>query len=271
MKRSSVILMIMMLAAQFLMAQAKSDRPKVMIIPFDPDMYFCDADQDLAKYNQKNIREVRTLFRYGLNTEVNAKILSEYETKPLLTDTAKDAAKDLYSIYKGISYFEDKSMPNPSDPPKKEEKKGLFGNSGEKPNEQTTSRLTKIDKDGLRNYINVRIYNVKMLEYLHDKYGTELFLFLNQFNMVTDFAHCLDRATNTFERELAVHYSVFDYHGKQLAGDVAIVKFPSNSNDITTIIRSNFPIISNYLAGTMPGHVKLAADPKDANSASKDK
>lgn len=228
------------------------DKPNaVMIIPFDPNMYFSDADEQLSKYNDKSIKEIRTLFRYGLNINVNAKILSLYQTRPLLTDTAKGAVEDLYAIYKGISYFKDKSIPVAAEEEKaltNEEKKKMFvAKKNEESDAQTASSLKQ---PVIRHeYMNVKIHDKRMLLYLKEKYGTDVFVFLNQFDLVTNYEHCLDRATNTFERDIKVHFSILDYTGKQLAGDVAIVHFPSNSNDVTEIMRDNFPVIADYVAG----------------------
>ncbi len=259
-------------------ADADSAYRSVMIIPFDPNMYFSDSDEKLKEYNQKSVKEVRTLFRYGLNINVNAKILSLYQTRPLLTDTARGAMEDLNAIYRSISYFKDRSMPDP------EEKKKIFSNNPDDNTDQEPKKkpLTVKKKDqeseaqttsklkeplAIHDYMNVRIQDMKMLDYLRSKYGTDLFVFLNQFELVTNYEHCLDRSTNTFERDLKVHFSVFDYTGKQLAGDIAIVHFPSNTDDITVIMRDNFPVISEYLAGRLNKGVKPE---KQTQNAEKD-
>ncbi len=257
------VLLISAYTASFSQVQNQGN-PKVMIIPFDPDMYFSDADDLLAKYNQKSIKEVRTLFRYGLNVNLNAKILSNYGTRALLTDTAKTATEDLYNIYKSISYFKDKSIRTPDNTnstgvttsQQSEQKKPLI-NFKKKEDESTAQVNSKVKQTITPNeYMNVKIHNKEMLTYLRNRYGTDLFVFVNQFNLATNYEHCLDRATNTFERDLKVHFSIFDYTGKQLAGDVVIVHFPSNTNDMTEIMRNNFPVISDYLTGNLPKNVK---------------
>ncbi len=249
---SAAVLLGAFMLLQTISPVCAQDKPNaVMIIPFDPNMYFSDADDQLAKYNGKSIKEVRTLFRYGININVNAKILSLYQTRPLLTDTAKRAVEDLYAIYKGISYFKDKSMPLSEAEEKAyatEEKKkiSVAGKSLESEGQMASSLKQPVVR---HEYMNVKIHDKRMLLYLKEKYGTDVFVFLNQFDLVTNFEHCLDRATNTFERDIKVHFSILDYTGKQLAGDVAIVHFPSNSNDITEIMRDNFPVIADYIAG----------------------
>ncbi len=258
------LILLVLLQSQLVWSQEQVDAgPKVMIIPFDPYLYFSDADEQLAKYNKKSIKEVRTLFRYGLNINVNAKILAMYETRPLLTDTAKGASEDLYNIYKSISYFKDNSMLSP-DMKKEMETKAkkkpikIFGPTEEEEGAEahTTSKL-KLPEEKTNEYMNVKIHNIAMLTYLKKKYGTELFVFINQFDLVTNYEHCLDRSTNTFERDIKVHFSIFDYTGKQLAGDVAIAHFSSNTNDITEIMKNNFPVVSEYLTGNLPKNFRV--------------
>lgn len=263
---SFVLLLILCCIAQQVIAQqTKEDLARVMIIPFDPNLYFSDADEQLSKYNEKSIKEIRTLFRYGINTTVNAKILTHYATVPLLTDTMRTAREDLNLVYRDISYFKDKSMPSEAMKKKIEEEKKTDKNPFSLKKKETESQAqvtSKLDNHVLaQEYMNVKIHQTEMLAYLQKKYGTDLFVFINQFELVTNYEHCLDRATNTFERDIKVHFSIFDATGKQLAGDVAIAHFSSNTNDITEIIRNNFPIISEYLAGNLPNKTEMPEQP----------
>ncbi len=74
-----------------------------------------------------------------------------------------------------------------------------------------------------------------------------ILFFLNELDIKTHFEDCLDLALKIYQRELKVHYSIFDRSGKQVYGDVAVVKFPSNSNDVDEIIKSNFPGLSDHI------------------------
>ncbi len=235
----------------------QGDDSSVMIIPFSPHMYFSDADQELAKFNDKNVKEVRTLFRYGVNMNLNATILNQHRTRQMLSDTASDANADLSKIYQTITYFEDKPLQpeiaGDASEEVEEEKPRLF-----KSRDRQAQQTTKVAKDETaRRYMNVRINNPKMLPFLREKYGTDLFLFINQFNLVTNYEHCLDRATNTFEREFVVHYSIFDYTGKQIAGDAVHITFPSNSNNIMNLMKTNFPPLAQLVARTLPNNVRV--------------
>lgn len=224
----------------------------VMIIPFDPDMYFSDSDEMLAKYNKKNVKEVRTLFRYGLNINLNARIMTQYKTTNLLSDSSSNALNDLALIYKSIAYYGDEPMPVEDLTAKEEapKKAGFFQKSQDGKAQQNNKQQ---DLKMPKKYINVKIQNKELLSYLSEKYGVDLFLFCNQFNLETNYQHCLDRATNTFQRELMVHYSLFDKNGKQLAGGITQANFPSNSNDIMSIMKTNFPQLSEQMATRLPG------------------
>lgn len=248
----------------------------VMVIPFDPAMYFSDSDQMLAQYNRKSIPEVRKQFRYGLNANLSAQILSSHGSRSMLQDTTQDVQEDLYTIYKNITYFGDKSTgPQILAPGEKTANKGggvasLFKKKNDKAQQNNTNALMP-EKHEAQDYINVKIHSKEMMTYLSEKYNTDVFLFINQFNLVTNYEHCLDRANNVFEREVLVHYSVFDANGNQLSGDVARVHFPSNSNNIAEIMKANFPELSKNIYASLPSSSKVG-EPADAepNHAIKD-
>jgi hypothetical protein len=248
MKKAFFILLVAM--ASFASAQEMNS---VMIIPFDPEMYFSDSDDMLAKYNKKTVKEVRTLFRYGLNINLNARVMTTYKTTNLLSDSSSNALNDLALIYKSISYFGDEPIPTAEELSQKEsqsKKTGIFQKTlDSKAQNNTKQNDLKMPKK----YINVKVQNKELFNYLSEKYGVDLFLFCNQFNLETNYQQCLDRSTNTFQRELMVHYSLFDKNGKQLAGGITQANFPSNSNDIMSIMKTNFPQLSEQMATRLPG------------------
>jgi len=246
---------------------------KVLIIPYDPGMYFSDSDEMLAESNDKSEKEVRNLLRYGLNSRVKAQIIGKHGARSLLTDTSEQAFKDLQRIYQAIRYEKAEAMA-----PKDVKVGEGSGENSEKYRKEIIEKVQEKEEDGDseeqktqaeqykeeevkgRYYMDVDIPSNKMLKYFKKNYGTELFLFLNQFELITNYNHCLDRATNTFERTIKVHYSLYNTDGGQLAGDVAIVKFPSNSNDLYKIIRKNFPIVGRYVSEDLPAYGKANAE-----------
>jgi len=102
-----------------------------------------------------------------------------------------------------------------------------------------------------------------LLRMLSEKYGTDLFVFLNQFEIKTNYNDCLDLALKIYRRQFKVHYSIYDGNGKQLYGDVAVVDFPSNTNDTSEIIKENFQKIADAIVQHVPG--KKAGAPVSHN------
>lgn len=240
---------IFLLIFVFALTSAKTQTPRVLIVPFNPDMYFSDSDQMLAEYNKKTVKEVRALFRYGINLNVHAKMLNEHGSVNMLSDTSQTLMKDLYNIYKGISYFQDKPMRQEEEVAKVGGLKVLKkkeSNGGQQENKTFNNQADNTE------YMNVKILNPYMIPHLKDKYKVDYVVFLNQFNLVTHYEHCLDRATNTFEREVMIHYSIFDATGKQIAGDALSMYFPSNTNNIMEIIEKNFPPLSDIITRQVP-------------------
>jgi hypothetical protein len=235
---------------------------RVMVIPFDPQMYFSDCDKEIAETSKKKIKEIHLMFRQGLDYTVNMRVLDRYETHQILKDTSLEAHKDLLSIYQGISYKHE--TPSSVLIAREEKKKKTFINQFQeklnggkkKDNEeqtetgQKTSRYKENADDS--KYMDAVVHSPEMLQYMGDKYGTDLFVFINQFELKTNFENCLDRAANIYEREIKVHFSIYDKSGKHLYGDVIAVTFPSNTDNIDNIMRKNFPLISDYLAGKLP-------------------
>ncbi|MCH8903789.1 MAG: hypothetical protein IIA45_07745 [Bacteroidetes bacterium] len=246
------------------------DYSKVMIIPYNPDFYFSDSDHDLKKYNRKNGEDIRRKFRQGLNLKVNARIMTAYDTKPLLNDTAKDVQLDLLSIYHGIHYKYERTTPSILAEENQKEHEKILANLKQRMDEikkdlfEEETNYSTYDTEGSKNvagyientdeskYMNVIIHNNDMLAYLADKYDTDLFLFLNQFEIRTNYEHCLDRTVDKFTREVWVHFSIYDRFGKQLYGDVVKVFYPTNTHDMDDIIRNCFPLISSYISDQLP-------------------
>jgi len=242
---------------------------KVMIIPYNPLYYLSDSDHDLEKYNNRKAEDIRRLFRHGLNYNVNLRILGKYETITLLSDTAMDVQQDLKAIYNGISYHMDRPM-SAFQPEEEGKVQKVWSGFKEKVNDvkaeynyQETDYSTYNTEEDKKvggyikstketKYMNVKIYNPDMLLYLSEKYDTDLFVFINQFELKTNYLNCLDRTINRFDREVWVHFSIYDKNSNQLVGDVVKVYFPMNTNNIDEIIKNNFPLISNYIMESLP-------------------
>jgi hypothetical protein len=241
------LLLLVFLFPAALSAQHSDSSPdtllhsKIMVIPYNPYMHLSDADDDIAEYSEKNKAEIRAQFRQGLLQELNRQLLPTYQTFGSRNYVGTDEQQDLETIYSMIDYRMDTVYTDlypAKDTVKLKEK--LFGTNKTKPNKEK------------RKYMNVRLSRPELLAQYSKKYGTDLYIFLNQFDIKTNYNNCYDLALKIYEREIKVHYSVFDATGKQVYGDAATVYFPSNANDVDVIIAKNFPALSEYIYKRIP-------------------
>lgn len=215
---------------------------KILLVPYNPIMHLSDADRDISEYNQENVKMIRTEFRNGLSKTVAERLAKNYQVVSLLANESTETAKELEIIDGSLNYEMDTVFPvsHPADTLQKH--KSLF----------SKNRSSKLKEIHDLKYMNVKLSHPELLSVLSDKYGTDLFVFLNQFEIKTNYDDCLDLAMKIYRRQLKVHYSIFNVDGKQLYGDVVVVDFPSNTNDTREIMKGNFQKIAEYIFKTIP-------------------
>lgn len=250
---------------------AVATQHKVMIIPFNPYNYLSDADPELAGKNKKQPSEISTLFRYGLNYNISTRVITS-DAYNILTDSTIASQKDLQMIYAAVHYEYQKPL-NAFAKDSAEEKslaqKDIFGNGGapeEKKEDKSIAISFKkeppIESTEQKRYLNAVVKNTDIFPALKEKYGTDLFLFINQFELITNYTHCLDRTQNFFERKVIVHYSIYNAAGKQLRGDAVEVTFSTSETNVDEIIGKNFPVIAEFLDQSIASSIQPAVQNK---------
>lgn len=252
---------------------------RVMIIPFDMTYYLSDADHEIAKANKQSLKEVQQAFRYGLDMTMGAVVEETYATKRILLDTIPEANKDLNKLYGAISWRYSRAKvigkPNASDDDRKhtEQERG-FGSRFKAALGIEDDALTETGGDtqfakgtvtgpaeGQR-FMHAELRHPEVLKEIYQIYQTDLFLFINQFELKTNYEHCLDRATSNYVREASIHYSLYDVNGRFIDGNVFTVQFDSKSRKLQDIISENFPQLCMAAAGGLP-NPKMVKNKRD--------
>lgn len=57
---------------------------RVMIVPYHPNYYLSDADQELAEINEKKPDELSRIFRYGLDFSMQVQVQQQFEAYSFL-------------------------------------------------------------------------------------------------------------------------------------------------------------------------------------------
>lgn len=227
-----------------------SNQHKLMLIMYDPAMYLPDpaGDSELAKEANKDMEYIRKRIRFGLDVSLYSKVGYLYETVDLMKEYVGNASNDSKKIYSSVSYKY--NTPNRL---VAENKKSLKDDEGII-NGQVISRSRQI----VEKYVTVSIEDPTLLTYLNHYYGTDLFLFITQIEIKKLFKDQLDLSYGIYERQVKVHYALYDLKGSQLAGDVVEVVYSSATNDIEEIMKHSFPDISKKIASSLPQPFKTA-------------
>jgi hypothetical protein len=226
---------------------------QIMIIPYDPQFYLSDADHDIMEATKKEPNTVRESFRKTVDLYVQHAIGSFRPCISLLNDadSLPQLKEALMHAYSKTGYRYEKAMPLPVQKERIDSvNKALRKLSKENSDSRTANNYHVLPTDA--RYMNAVINKPDMLQELFSVYGTDIFVFLNQFEIKTNYKNCLDIANKVYQRELMIHFSVYDYTGRQLAGSYAMSSFPSDSNLATDIMKNCFPEIARLIAGCIP-------------------
>jgi hypothetical protein len=210
---------------------------KILVIPFDPKLYMSEVDKKVGTEAKMNFNQLRATFRTGLDHQVAAKLGSLNTTYSLLSDTVKNK-KDLDLIYHSISYDYDK--PNPDGAVSKNS-----GTAKQQPAIQNGQLMVEMSDDS--RFMNTKLTNPQLLPYLLEKYNAEVFVFINELDIKKN-EDSYDIATDTYLRDVIVHYTVFDKTGKRINAGIAKSSFSSSLNEPKTIINTAFPSIAKTIA-----------------------
>lgn len=234
---------------------------RILIIPFDPRLYFSDADDDIARQSEIPKQNVRYIFRSRLSAFLDPK---GFQRINLLTATPQDSAGELRKIYKSLGYSYQKiaySRFNPLPVRQKTQATGpksWFQKQKEKAGLARPKEENAAEEGG--KYYGVQIKDPAFFRYFNNQYSLDYYLFINQFEIHTDYTNCIDRTTQNFQREFIVHYTIFDAKGELIAGNKVKIPYVSNVNDLNKIVRDNLNKMAEAILSDLPQPQVFSSD-----------
>ncbi|HEY8402914.1 MAG TPA: LysM peptidoglycan-binding domain-containing protein [Cytophagaceae bacterium] len=233
-------------------------KKQVLIIPFDPYLYFSDADDEIAAKSNMNRTKVRQVFRRRLNALLDA---PGYETIHLLGGKAKDSLSDINKVYSSVTYNYQEIIDNPYANERLRQggaQEIEVGKSNKSWLDKQKAKITGLNESKYNipkdhgKYFGVLIKDPEFFNYFNRKYSIDYYIFVSQFEVKTNYENCLDRAALNYERTFTTHYSIFDASGKQIAGNKFKTHYNSNSNYIYQIVSDNIPKIAERILLELP-------------------
>ncbi len=215
---------------------------RILIIPFQPEYYLSDSEQDIMQQTHKTPDEYRAYFRRVLDLKIEATLSTIVPCISLMQDTSKSVRNDMENYYSkaALKYeFPIASKQNKSIKIKSEVA------SKELENQHSAPQYASIKGD--TKFMNSTVPDTAFYKSLLTKYHADYLLSINQFEIKTNYKSCIDIANRIYRRELMIHYSLLDDNGKVVQGNFVTTYFPSNSNRDTEIAERVFPEIANLL------------------------
>ncbi len=225
---------------------------RILVIPFDPYLYFSDADDEIAKASNLDRTKIRTAFRKRLNALLEP---DGYNTIHLLGGKTKDSLTDLNRVYKSIKYsYKDVIFTDahPNIPIKFEDQKTISINDQNKNRQEMNHSSNSSLAKNPGKYWGLDVKDPNFFSYFETKYKIDYYIFVNQFEVKTNYENCLDRSRQNYERNFITHYTILDKMGTTLAGHRINKAYESNANQIQKILSDNMDFVAKEILKDLP-------------------
>jgi len=238
--RKIAILFTLILITVVVRAQ-DSASTRILLLPFNPDMYLSDIEQDIMQNTKMSPEEYRVYFRRVLDLKIQGELKSYRPTVSLMGDQEGEDKKELKVFYgqAGYSYIEPvgKGLGKVTD-----KKKSLF----EKKTAEDKAPLY-ITTRGDDKFMNAAISDMKYFNELMTTNNCNYLVSINQLEFKTNYSSCIDLSRKLYRREVIVHYSIWDANSRLIGGNFLVVYFPSDVNKPQEIADKTFKSISETL------------------------
>lgn len=228
-------------------------KSRILVIPFDPHLYFSDADAEIARQSRIPMQNVRHVFRGRLNAMLAP---DGYETIHLLGGVYRDSVSELSRLYGSLhyDYQNNKQSRYNRQPEVKEEKGGVLNWVQEQKSKlgvKEEKAPLHVSKDPDKHF-GVTVKDPEFFSYFNNQYGIDYYVFVNQFEVKTVYENCLDRAAQNYERDFTVHYSIYDSSGQLVSGNKVKIPYESNINNVNRIVSDSMPSMAERILSDLP-------------------
>ena len=230
---------------------------KVMIVPFEQNMYLCGVQTQLGQKSKKTNDEIIAYFREQTALELQNQFLYRYNTVSLMH--TNDTTKDIYKAYDAVSYkFEIAPIEEEEEEPKNaiDKAKNLFKKKPAKYSkyERGTTNNGQIvsKKNTEQKFANVVVRKPENLKHLSEKYKADLFVYVTEFDIENDMSNPAAFVNGDYKRILKLHFSMVDKDGKIVEKGLITVPFPNNQNDVEVIRMTYLPLAAKKMMEKLP-------------------
>ncbi len=223
---------------------------KILIVPFNPDLYLSDAEQDIMRQTNKTPDQYREFFRKTIDLKILGQLQTVMQSYSLVQDTTQKAKRELAIFYRQCGYKYEIAKEKGIN--KEEGKKKGFSFSKKKENDIPGYITTRGDAK----FMNAEISDTAFYHHLLKEYDSNYMLSINQMEIKTNYSSCIDIANKVYRREVILHYSIYNEKGVVIDGNFLVAYFPSNSNKDTDIAERTFPELAEMMKAQLQSAIK---------------
>jgi hypothetical protein len=250
-------------------AEGAQEQAKILIIPFEEKLFYCDIMRDLTKVNQLSQQEIYDRLRNEIQLSLKVALKDSMETATFLnTDSITD--EDLINIYAVLGY---KFVPVPAKEDVDEKGKVKKKTKNPKPKKEVGIRKGQVvaERQAVERYMSAQLKSHEVLNEFYTNYGINKFLFINQMDVKMDLTDP-EAAFIDPKRLVTIHYTIMNKDGKQISGGLASEQFPGTESRLNYIIGGNFYKLSAEVLGSLvAAQKKEQEDEQEDNRKSKTK
>lgn len=218
-----------------------NDEASVLLVPYEPKMYIADVTRELCTANDMDAGEIRRILREGLSQLVATEIGQKASVIDLLNEGEEEKMKDIAEIYSAISYQYIK-VPEPDTSKVKKERPDQVGRGTYLKDGQLKSYY-----DGKERFMDATIQDKNLLSYVKKRYEPDYLVFLNELD-IRVLRNGPPMPGEQRDRQIKVHYTIFNAKGKKLAGSAVMLDYPYGKNNVFDIVREYFSLIGASIA-----------------------
>jgi hypothetical protein len=244
MKKITVILTLLLLQFTVFAQQDSGKHVKVLIVPYQTMMHFSDADEDISRFSNKNIGQVRNQLRLDLESNVYHQLLSSFDAISLLRANTTNGEADLNKIYAATHYQVYSKQAQDEYHTGKQSTMTTSLKQFTNSFKHTSAKQTFWTSDS--SVMLGVIQNKDLFHYLHKKYDEQYILFLTQFEINTNNKNSIEWVKQDYKREYTVHYNLFDYSGALIRAETITIK-AGNENTLEEIKKQYLIVLAQKL------------------------
>jgi hypothetical protein len=241
-----LVILLLVACKQTCFAQQDSAKKetRILIVPYQTMMHFSDADEDMSRFNHKDIGQVRNQLRLDLESNVYHQLLATCDPISLMRANTMNGEEDLNKIYASTHYqVYSKNAQDEYHANKQSNVTQSLKSLSEKFRHTSKNQTFWLSDSSV---MLGAIGNKDLFQYLHKKYNEKYILFITQFEINTSNKNSIEWLKQEYVREYTVHYNLFDYTGALIRAEVITIK-AGNENKLDDVKSKDLIVLAQKL------------------------